>query len=451
MFSGSDLVVGGSPAGVMDVSEDVVLPVGLSSIESFNPPLSVPEECISKSQEAAANVMPSVPIPNTPVSSAGDFDHLIKAEALMTFAPEYGAVEAPLSDISSSIFRSPYLPKSRNLECENSSTNNYRYGATPPSSPCVDGSDEKSSMPLTSRNYQGRHDLGAAQHSKNYYTHVDGRKVADGRRSTSTSEVAPVVAFSNMSSTNAVKSVHGSVSERSSQLDHLLLSSRTAIATDIECLLLQSSMCKARHTLLSSSGTASISSSRLTAGSILNTLPGDQSTFAENVFGIESIPVRIAGDIDGLLDGHSNKPVDVWRTVEIPKLSKQSNSPGIEVSLPLPHSSYGEECILSYGQRQPLQELLDGLPFLVQQATSFVDVTLDADCGDGPYGWLALEEQGRRGFCCGPSMVHAGCGGTLSSCHFLDIAGVELVDPLSADVSTDVLLNILMLTLTCLL
>lgn len=445
MFSGSDLVVGSSPAGVMDVSDDMLLPVGFQSFDSFNPPLSVTEECISKSQEIATNVMPSVPIPSSPVPPAGDFDHLIKAEALMTFAPEYGAVETPISDISPSIFRSPYLPKSRNLECANSSTNNYRYGATPPSSPHVDGSDEKSSMSLASKNCQGRHDFGAAQHSKNYYTHVDGGKVRDGRRSTTTSEVGPSVAFSNMSSTNAVKSVQRRVSEGTYELDHVLLPSKTSIATDIECLMFQSSMCKARHTLLSSSSAASISSSRLTGGSILNTLPGDQSTLTENVFGmyevkkIESIPVRIAGDVDGLLDGPHNKPVNVWRTVEVPKVPKQSNSSGIEVSLPLPHNSYGEECILSYGQRQPLQELLDGLPFLVQQATSFVDVTLDAECGDGPYGWLALEEQGRRGFCCGPSMVHAGCGGTLSSCHFLDIAGVDLVDPLSADVSINIL------------
>jgi mediator of RNA polymerase II transcription subunit 13 len=75
------------------------------------------------------------------------------------------------------------------------------------------------------------------------------------------------------------------------------------------------------------------------------------------------------------------------------------------------------------------------MALLVQQATSFVDVALDADCGDGPYGWLALQEHWRRGFSCGPSMVHAGCGGALAACHSLDIAGVELVDPLSADVS----------------
>ncbi|PKI35350.1 hypothetical protein CRG98_044264 [Punica granatum] len=450
MFSGSDLGVGSSPVGVMDVSDEMLLPVGFSSFESFNPPPAVTEECISKSQEITTNSLPSAPIPNTPVSTSGDFDHLIKAEAFMTFAPEYGAIEAPLSDISSPIFRSPYLPKSRNVESANSSTNNYRYGATPPSSPRVIGSDEKSSLPLTSKNYQGRHDLGAAQHSKNYYTHVDGRKVPDGKRSNATLEAAQSsVSFSNMSSTNAVKSVQRRVSEGTSELDHFLLSSRIAIAMDIECLLIQSYMCKARHTLLSSGSTCSISSGRLTGGSILNTLPGEQSTLTDNVSGMyevkkkESIPVRIAGDIDGLLDGHLNAPVNVWRPVGVPKVPKQSNSPGIEVSPSLPHNSYGEEGILSYGQRQPLQELLDGLPLLVQQATSFVDVTLDAECGDGPYGWLALEEQGRRGFCCGPSMVHAGCGGTLSSCHFLDIAGVELVDPLSADVHASSVLSLL--------
>ncbi|KAK4740779.1 hypothetical protein SAY87_024367 [Trapa incisa] len=445
ILSGSDLVVGSSPAGVIDVPEDVLLPVaGFSSFESFNPPLPVSEECISKSQEVAANAMPSVAVPNTPVSSSGDFDHLIKAEALMTFAPEYGAVEAPLSDISSSIFRSPYLPKSRNLDCANSSTNNYKYGATPPSSPpCADGSDEKSSRPVTSRNYHGRHDLCAGQHPKNYYTHVDGGKVIDVRRSTATSKVAPVVAFTSMSSTIGAKSIHGNVSERSFQQDHVLLSSRTAIATDIECSLLQSSMCKARHTLISSSSIASINSCRLTGGSIINTLPGDQSTLTDNVFGIDSVPVGIASDVDGLPDAHATKSLNVWRTVEVPKLSKQSNSPAIEVSLPLAHHSYGEESILSHGQMQPLKELLEGLPFLVQQATSFVDFTLDADCGDGPYGWLALEEQRRRGFCCGPSMVHAGCGGTLSSCHFLDIAGVELVDPLFADVHASSVLSLL--------
>ncbi|KAM3280713.1 hypothetical protein P3S67_027733 [Capsicum chacoense] len=89
--------------------------------------------------------------------------------------------------------------------------------------------------------------------------------------------------------------------------------------------------------------------------------------------------------------------------------------------------------MLAYGLRKPLQELLDGMALLEQQATSLVDVALDADSNDGSFGWLALQEQWRRGFPCRSSMVHAGCVGVLTSCHSLDVAGVELIDPLSAD------------------
>ncbi|KAF3660391.1 hypothetical protein T459_13609 [Capsicum annuum] len=99
--------------------------------------------------------------------------------------------------------------------------------------------------------------------------------------------------------------------------------------------------------------------------------------------------------------------------------------------------------MLAYGLRKPLQELLDGMALLEQQATSLVDVALDADSNDGSFGWLALQEQWRRGFPCRSSMVHAGCVGVLASCHSLDIAGVELIDPLSADVSFCVLVEAL--------
>ncbi|PHT54575.1 hypothetical protein CQW23_09037 [Capsicum baccatum] len=91
--------------------------------------------------------------------------------------------------------------------------------------------------------------------------------------------------------------------------------------------------------------------------------------------------------------------------------------------------------MLAYGLRKTLQELLDEMALLEQQAKSLVDVALDADSSDGSFGWLALQEQWRRGFPCRSSMVHAGCVGVLASCHSLDIAGVELIDPLSADAS----------------
>lgn len=441
MFSGSDLVVDTSPVGVMDVGDEMLMHVGFSSFESFNPPPAVVEECVSKSQEINTNVLTSGPVANTPVSSSGDFDHLIKAEAMMTFAPEYGAVEAPISETFSTIFRSPYLPKSHSAESSNSTANNYKYGATPPASPCLDGSDEKNTLALTSKNSQ------ALKNPRNFYTQVEGGHVQEGtipnEKIVSSMNLSPSsVSFSNMSSTTTVKSAQRRVNESNSELEPLLSSSKTVLALEIECLLLQSSMCKARHSLLSSGSLGPMSSSRFAGGAGVSNMSGDQSTMTENMSSMyevkkkESIPVRIAGDVDGLHDGHPNAPVRVWRSVGDTKVPKQSNSPGMEVTPSLPHNSFGEEGILSYGQRQPqpLLQLLDGMPLLVQQAAAFVDVTLDADCGDGPYGWLALEEQERRGFCCGPSTVHAGCGGLLSSSHFLDLAGVELVDPLCADV-----------------
>nr|POE66735.1 isoform 2 of mediator of rna polymerase ii transcription subunit 13 [Quercus suber] len=410
--------VGSSPVGMMDVSDQMLLPGNFQSFENFDPPPPVAqEESLSKNHEVANNSLSSGLVNHTAASSTGEFDHIIKAEALLTFASEYGAVETPTSELSSSIFRSPYFPKSRKVESSNSSPNNYIYGATPPSSPCYDGSDEKTSMAMNSK--------PCPSDSKKYYTHVDTGKEQHDKRSFS-------------------------VTEGTLEVAHFLLSMKTVLATEVECIMFQASMCRIRHTLLASSSLSPIGFSRLTGSTVLNHLPGDQSTMTDDISGKyevkkkESIPVRIAGDFDGgVLDGHLNAPVGVWRSVGVPKVSKPSNSPSMEVSASLPHNSFHEEGILSFGKRQPLLELLDGMALLVQQATSSVDLALDGDCGDGPYGWLALQEQWRRGFSCGPFMVHAGCGGTLASCHSLDIAGVELVDPLSTNVHASSAISLL--------
>ncbi|CAK7339089.1 unnamed protein product [Dovyalis caffra] len=450
MFSGPDCgEVANSPIGVMDVDQ-MLLPVAFPSFESFNPSPAV-DESASKSQETTHSALASVPANCTPPSSSGEFDHLIKAEALMTFAPEYGAVETPTSEFSSSIFRSPYCPKSRQVESSNSSSNNYAYGATPPSSPCFEGSNEKTGMQVNLKTGPGRYD------AKKYYTLVESGKVQLDRRifisneSHPTSEAMVPSPLLTSNSSNTVKSVQRKMSDGTLGAESFLFSMKTVLATEVECMMFQASMCRMRHTLLSSGNPTSVNLSRLSGSTILNQLHGDASTMTDSISGRyevkkkESIPVRIAGDMDGgVLDGHLNAPVGVWRSVGVPKLTKHSSSPNIEVSASLPHHSFSEEGILSYRQRQqPLQELLDGMALLVQQATSFVDVALDADCGDGPYGWLALQEHWRRGFSCGPSMVHAGCGGTLASCHSLDIAGVELVDPLSADIHTSAVTTLL--------
>lgn len=40
-------------------------------------------------------------------------------------------------------------------------------------------------------------------------------------------------------------------------------------------------------------------------------------------------------------------------------------------------------------------------------------------------------------------MVHAGCVGILTSCYSLDIAGMELVDPLSADINASSMITLM--------
>lgn len=450
-FSAQDCGDLGSSPGIsmMDVSESMLLPVGFPSFDSFNtsPPPVAMEDSLSKQQEQTKNITAQVQVNCSQVVPSNEFDHLIKDEALMTFAPEYGAIETPSIEISSSIFRSPYIPKSRKAETENSSSNNYVYSATPPSSPCVDDSEQKSGTCANARISSGKPEAISALQSKKYYLHVENgigksdRRIPNCNDETAAYEpLAAISTFCGSNSTSAVKSGQIKASDLPLRTENFLPSLKTVLATEIECLMCQAFMCRIRHTTSSSSSPLPVGLSRMSGSGVSqphldSSLMTDHISRQSEMRKKESIPVRIAGDIDsGMLDGPLSSPVGVWRPVGVPKGAKSTAS-NIEVCPSMPHNSFVEESILSYGLRQPLQEFLDGLVFLVQQATSFVDVALDADCGDGPYGWLALQEQWRRGFSCGPSMVHAGCGGVLSSSHSVDIAGVELADPLSIDVS----------------
>ncbi|XP_004502200.1 mediator of RNA polymerase II transcription subunit 13 isoform X2 [Cicer arietinum] len=452
--------VNSSPAGAsaMDVSDQMLLPIGFSSFESFDPtPPSVMEECLNKGQDNLSNSMQMGPTNQTQMMYTREYDHVMKAEAMMTFAQEFGAVEAPTSGLSTALFRSPYFPKSRKAESSNSCSNNYLYGAEPPSSPYIEGSEGKNGLVINTKTCSGKHDTSMTLHSKNYYTFVDSRKDINDKKpvtcidnSIAKSEGIVQPPFSNIGSNASVKSVLRKMTGGTKEADHFVLSAKNLLATDVTCAMLQASMCRLRHTLLSSGNNLlSVGLSRSTGVTFSNQLPTDPSTTTDisgkyEVKKKENIPVRIAGDIDGgMLDGHLNAPVGVWRSVGASKVVKPSNSPNIDVGSSFSHNSFNEESLLSYGQRKPLQELLDGIALLVQQATSFVDLALDADCGDGPYGLLAMQEQWRRGFCCGPSMVHAGCGGTLASSHSLDIAGLELVDPLSSDVHASTVISLL--------
>ncbi|CAN4089815.1 unnamed protein product [Withania somnifera] len=453
--------VGSSPCpSIMDVQDQLLLPAGFPSCDNFNqpPPPAILDDSLSKHQEVVKSTVVNQ-VNGASASIAGEFDHLIKAEALMSFAPEYGAVETPTGENSHLIFRNPYVPKSREVETANSSSNSYVYSATPPLSPCFDVCEEKSDVAVNLKTGTGRHDTNSIVQSKKFYTNVESRKEKNDDklsgfvRGCATSETQITESpFSGFNLTNSVQRVHSKTDKVNEGLLKTVSSGqsiKTVLATEVECLMCQAFMCKIRHTLLSSSGYLPLGMSKMSGSTMRNQSQGETVVTVDNMSSKsemkkkEIIPVRIAGDIDGgLLDGTLNAPVGVWRSVGASKGLKQQTV-GLESCHSVQHNSFIEESMLAYGLRKPLQELLDGMALLVQQATSLVDIALDADSNDGSYGWLALQEQWRRGFSCRPSMVHAGCGGVLASCHSLDIAGVELIDPLSADVQASFTLTLL--------
>ncbi|XP_043688928.1 mediator of RNA polymerase II transcription subunit 13 isoform X1 [Telopea speciosissima] len=446
--------VSGSPCTVgMDVTDQMFVS-GFPSFDGFTaPPPVVMDESQSINQEVIQSAAPGS---FSAAPSTSEFDHLSKAEAIMTFAEEYRAVATHATDLPSSIFRSPYMPSSRKLDSSHSTSCVYVYGAMPPPSSCLDVSDEKLSVPANSKADPGGHEASFTQYSNKFYTLVEwGKEKLDGRSLTCNNSAASCEVVTPSSSVSGFSSANAAIlfqkkNESTFEAGHLLLSSKTVLATEVECIMFQASMCRMRHMLLSLSTVLPTGLSRLTSSAILDQLPGDPSTTGDKfsskyeVKKKECIPVRIAGDVDGgILDGPVNAPVGVWRSVGVPKGAKSTNSPSIDNTPSLHHTLFNEEGMVTYSHKQPVEELLDAMALLVQQATSFVDVALDADHGDGVYGWLALQEQCRRGFPCGPSMVHAGCGGVMASCHYLDIAGSELLDPLSADVSASSVISLL--------
>ncbi|CAM8916712.1 unnamed protein product [Rhodiola kirilowii] len=444
---GGDVVC--SPGvGVMELSDQMLLPAAFPSSDSLTQ-VNAMEESLSRNKECTG----IVPLPGlvdiTPANSSAEFDHLVKEEALLTFAPEYGAIQTQVSETSLSLFGDPYLPESRKVESPSSSSNSYVYNATPPSST----SSPSTCLPETPgalKKCLGKHGTGATRYSKNFYTLVGSKeqqvKRMPTKHSNSASYEGLVMSVYNYGATNVDSSPrqNGDVTlgmKRS-------LSLKNVLATELECIMYQSSLCRTRHTLLTSSASLSSGFIRSTqAAGPSNHFAGETSSLADNIHSkyevkhTDSKMQRLGHAFEGISDGPLNAPVGVWRTVGVSKGGKPSNSPNVDMCPSLPQKSFSEEGI--YSQRQPLQELLDGMSLLVQQATSLVDVTLDADYGDGPYGWLAMQEQLTHGFSCGPSMVHAGCGGSLASCHALDAAGVELVDPLSLEVHASSVISLL--------
>ncbi|XP_072986939.1 mediator of RNA polymerase II transcription subunit 13 [Typha latifolia] len=434
--------------GGMEMPDQRLSPSGIACFEGFNQnSVEETEDTRIKTEESAKDMMSSAAGSYSLVPSVGKFDYLTKAEAMLTFASEYAAVEIPNGEVSVCTFTNPYLPTSKKGSTSYSSSNAYVYSATPPS-PSFETSEEKPQTLVKRKPGLVSNDGSSSVQSLKLYTLIQNWTKGTDKRSRrndvhSLKGEAP-------SSVSGITSLSSSITllkknEKMFDAGNFLLSLKTTLATEIECIMFQAAMCRVRHTLLSLS-------SRVPVGlrsSILDLLQAETSNKPDIIISKyeiqkkDSIPVRIAGDIDGgMHDGSLTAQVGVWRPVGTPKGIKPLNLHSTE-NPSMPVNILTDDGLNVIAPRQPLLDLLDAMSLLVQQSTSFVDVALDADEGDGPYYSLALQEQRRRGFSCAPSMVHAGCGGILATCHSVDIAGVDLVDPLAADAPVSSVISLL--------
>uniref|UniRef100_A0ACD5XVG0 Uncharacterized protein n=1 Tax=Avena sativa TaxID=4498 RepID=A0ACD5XVG0_AVESA len=424
-----DVTFTDSPSTAMDIPEQRLSPVGFTSLEAFNQTMSPIQDVASKLQEPLKEI--ASPAGSQSLVLSGKFDFLTRAEATLTFAPEYAAIEISGGEMPTTLFTNPYLPGSKKRGSCGFSSRVYSYDVTQSSQtePVGDKSGKLAPANLS-------RDVGLS----NLYTLVQGSKKESEKRLNNMDEQSckgetPVPVSSEASFSSSLTSQKKSDSMLN--VGYFLLSMKTALATEIECITFQAAMCRIRHTLLSLRTKASAE----LKGSLSSVMQTESSSKLDLVPKYdmkrkENIPARLSGDADHeMYDRPLVENVGVWRSVVAPKGAKSLES--------LSAKTFTGASSSPSVQRQPIVDLLSALALLVQQSTSFVDIALDMDDGDGSFFWLSLDEQRRRGFSCDPSMVHAGCGGLLGTCHSKDCAGVDLVDPLSAEVSESSMIGLL--------
>ncbi|AQL02787.1 polymerase II transcription-mediator3 [Zea mays] len=374
-----DVTFTDSPSTAMDIPEQRLSPVGFTTLDAFDHQIMAPAQDVVAKVQEPHNDTATPAQSHSQVLSSGRFDYLTKAEAKLTFAPEYAAVEILIAEAPTPLFTNPYFPRSKKPGSSSFSARVYSYDVAQSSQIESTGDKPDKTSKLISGNHL--HDISSSN-------------------------------FSGVTSFN-----FSLVSQKKSgnmfNAGYFLLSMKTALATEIECITFQAAMCRIRHTLLSLRSKASAEFNSATS-----------SFIQTNVSNKSDLTPR------SLMDN-----VGVWRPVVTPKGPKSLESLSA-------NTLTGASPSLSI-QRQPVVDLLCAMTLLVQQSTSFVDMSLDMDDGDGSFFWLSLDEQKRRGFSCDPSMVHAGCGGLLGTCHSKDCAGVDLVDPLSAEVSEPSMISLL--------
>lgn len=471
MFPLTDCMDGiSSPGnGCLDFSDPMLLPIlDIPALEGLEQqPSSAKDFKASGFVSGLQELQESVKTPDVvPDSRNAVLDSLPKVEAVLLLAPGYEPVSFPSGrDVyQHSVFKSPYLPGAKKAHLDGTGGSDlYVYGATPPPSPKAHSFERK----------------------REHYEIVSDRAVFNGKR---LKTGGTVVKYLKEKSTSNLHAMVGRFpTEKPSLLGRKMSIRETAwtesgaciygghrasdqtpqrrfpttiLATEVDCFLLQLAFLQVSDAhLCKNVATAKPSSGSMKEVHLDSVFSSDSSTFAAKV-GVtnqqerkkkDRIPSRIAGDVDEKVhDGPRVSEVGVWRPVGTPKQQSASHSSWNEstqtssgMTSMEPGVLISQENASSNMRPNHWQELLDTLPLLIQQASIPFDVAFDGDCGDGPFGWLTSQEQERHKSVCGPGTIHAGCGGMLCASHFLDNAGVELLDPLASEISAALVATIL--------
>ncbi|KAH7277369.1 hypothetical protein KP509_39G047500 [Ceratopteris richardii] len=459
MFPLTDCLDGiGSPgSGCPDFSDPMLLPIldipVLEGLEPESIPVKEvkPAGCVSIPQELTESAKTPDMASNNQIAA---LNTLPKEEAVLLLAPGYEPVSFPSRKERSfqSIFKSPYVPGAKKaLPDITRSSEYYVYGATPPCSPARQVHDRKRDhyeMIFDKTVYAGKRLKKSGSYSNPFNNKLNITLQGTLER----------VSMERMTLTG--KTVTGKQTSLIDLSANQLLPRRFSsmmLATEVNCILLQLVSLQVRdaHIVKHPSILPSGNMKELPLCSLSN---ASNYTVKMNV-GIQQekkrkdcIPSRITGDIEEeVIEEPRVSQIGVWHPVGAPKSQRGSNSiswnENTQSNSVATTLDAGAVTVLensaSFAKNNHWKELLDTLPLLIQQGSVLYDITLDGECGEGPLGWLSCQEQERLKSVCGPGSIHAGCGGMLSVSHFLDNAGVELLDPLTSEISAGSVATIL--------
>ncbi|KAG0582832.1 hypothetical protein KC19_3G089700 [Ceratodon purpureus] len=463
-------------APIMDTSDPMVLPILDFPLLEMNQNMDILSEMKPvSSMEVSQGHFGGLA---SPTRTAPALNLRLKSEALLCFATGFEPVDMTgVPDSGMAIVRDPYIPMSKKNAAKSVKKESYVYTAIPVTYAKFDridtGKDEQgtSKSPNESGESKRKKELTADYIvvSSSRQTNLSGKLLTTDDTGPDRVAKMPVDASGGGGNGskipgNALAAQSPSTVKPKESVKSSVRSSVSVLATELECALLQVMICRDQDSSSSVSGTSGVTSPANEAarysplpskdsGSDITQVQSD--SLVQSASGLarpqqerrKKVPERIAGHAEEEIHDGGGRvaEVGVWRPVGVPNAPRQptnttSNKYTNAVDYPLsnitsPVDPAVDDTVGDPQRQSNIQEILEAIPLLAQQASIAVDVSLDGQYEDGPFGWLAAQEvqkqqRKRRADC-----SQAGGGGMLASSRFLDQSGMEILDPLSAEIS----------------